>query len=68
MSKVIQMPDAKGPERKDHVAGGPQSTLAKPVFALPGDVTEERSGLARIERWLDLADTALAIAPRRKTA
>lgn len=42
------------------------STLGKPVFALPSDATEERTGLARIEKWLDLADAAMA-SRRRKT-
>lgn len=67
MSKLIQMPKLmlKG---NDQAGGRPSSTLGKPVLALPGDAAEDRSGLAQIERWLELADAALATPAGRKRA
>jgi hypothetical protein len=38
-----------------------------PVFALPVDASEDQSGLAKIQKWLELGDAALMTPHARKT-
>jgi hypothetical protein len=67
VSKILKMQNRQS-RRNENVASPPQAILPKPVFALPVDASEEQSGSAKIHKWLELADIALAIPERRKTA
>jgi len=53
--------------RKDNTDAVRHMHQPKLVFGLPKDA-EEQSRLAQIERWLELADVALATPKRRKSA
>ena len=59
------MPDRQA--HRSNAASPPQALLPMPVFALPVDASEDQSGLAKIQKWLELGDAALMTPHARKT-
>jgi len=57
-SRQVQRNDGHSPVRR----GTPPTAF----FTFPKGIAEEQPGMAKIQKWLDLADTVLAAPPPRK--
>jgi len=66
VSKTIKVPTRQA-QRNNEKNPIRQVLSPQPFFTFSHRDFEEQSGIAQIQKWLDLADTVLAAPARRKT-